>query len=396
MNLKINTKQYPKTLALKITLQNDINAVLYYSLPLCILLADEKLIPWYYENFIEIFSYNYLNLNKEFLVLTYLCDYNTGRYSTNFYAHLADEICLGYDLLELKHGITPFMIEHISKGYYIIVYLDEYYLPEKVNYRKRHFVHESLIYGYDDRRQKFMAIGFDDNNSFRMMEFDYRLVSKAFAEGKLNYKINYNGIWAETMAVRLIKPYEFSEEYPLDLKRYLAKLTTYLFPEEEPARIYPFRIQNEGKREFGINIYNAVIYQFKNILKGKLTISFKELHFLYEHKKYIYQSLNYINDKFKLGDVFEILIKKYFEVVVRAMDDIRLIFLKNTYMKKKNLKFVDEMIRIVEKTRNEEKDVLLEIITVINNAILLAENLKKRADEAGISEKTAADPAIIT
>lgn len=350
----------PGAVELRVTLQNEINAQLYYSLPLCIILANEKLTPWYYENFIEIFSHDFPYQDKEYLHLRYLCDMNCNRYNTNFYGELADEICLGYDLLKQERNIGPFLIDNIGKGYYAIIYLDEYYLPGKENYQKEHLVHESLIYGYDDAQKKFMAIGFDANHSFGMMRFDYPRVREAFEKGKLHYK-DEGGIWAETMAVRLIKPVDFEKEYPFSLERYLAKLSKYRFPAVEPARIYPFRLANEATCQFGINVHDAVVAHLKKLLKGKMTLEFKELHFLYEHKKHILGSLKFIQNRFQPGGGLQSSIDKY-QDVIKMIDDVRLMLLKYTFQRKKSLKNVEEMIQKIETVRDNEKDILLKII----------------------------------
>lgn len=371
MNQTMDTNRQPETLALNVKLQYEMNTLLYYSLPLCIILANEKLIPWYYENFIEIFSHNLPYMDKEYLNLYYLCDINTNRYNTNFYANLADEICLGYDLLKREPDIVPFMIENIRKGYYVIAYLDEYYLPDKEAYQNNHFVHESLIYGYDDLHQEFMAIGFDFNHSFGMMKFDYPMVAQAFEQGKLYYS-NEGGGWAETMALRLIKPFDFTEEYPFSIQRYLAKLNNYRCSKVAPSRIYSFRLPNNETCQFGMNVYNAVEDHLKKMLKGKLTLSFKELHFLYEHKKYIDSSLNYIHNRFKFGNDFQPLMAQYHEIV-QIVNDIRLIFLKYTFQKRKDLNNVEEMIRKVEKVRDDENRILTEIIDYLNAVISKAQ-----------------------
>jgi hypothetical protein len=373
INQKINSNHKPKTIELSVRLQYEINALLYYSLPLCIILANEKLMPWYYESFIEIYSHNFryfddkYHIEREYFGPGYLCDINAHLYNRNFYVNLADEIALGYDLLKREPDITPFIINQIRNGYYAIVFLDGYYLPERETYRQKHCVHESLIYGFDDREKKFMSIGFDANHFFGMMKLDYRPVSQAFAKGKIYYK-DYEGEWAETMAVRLIKPFNFDTEYPFSIHRYLAKLNQYLFANEDPVRMYWLRLPNKATYHVGIAVYDAVLYHLRNMLKGRVSIAPKELHFLYEHKRYLYSSLNYINHRFKIGGDFDGLIDKYL-TVVKSMDYIRLIFYKNTLKKRPDLKAVAEMIQKTEKLKEDEITILTGIVAGLNRLI---------------------------
>lgn len=55
----------------------------------------------------------------------------------------------------------------LSGGWYIMGYFDEYYIPEKRSYKRRHFRHSMLIYGYDDEPQLFYAMGYTSDRKYR-------------------------------------------------------------------------------------------------------------------------------------------------------------------------------------------------------------------------------------
>lgn len=55
----------------------------------------------------------------------------------------------------------------LDRGWYIMGYYDEYYIPETARYLQCHFRHTMLIYGYNDQLQSFYAIGYTSDRKYR-------------------------------------------------------------------------------------------------------------------------------------------------------------------------------------------------------------------------------------
>ncbi|MDF2868736.1 MAG: hypothetical protein K0R05_311 [Anaerocolumna sp.] len=47
-----------------------------------------------------------------------------------------------------------------------------------------HYIHPSLLYGYDDNRRLLKGIGFEESGIFTYLEYDYEEMQKAFINGK--------------------------------------------------------------------------------------------------------------------------------------------------------------------------------------------------------------------
>jgi hypothetical protein len=75
-------------------------------------------------------------------------------------------------------GVINFLKETLEAGFYIIAFLDEYFLSCKADFQKNHFIHESLVYGYSDEENKnvFYAISFNKNGAFTSLAFPYKEV----------------------------------------------------------------------------------------------------------------------------------------------------------------------------------------------------------------------------
>ncbi len=347
-------EEYSHSKKLKIVTQRNITTYLHRSLPLCVVLAYDKYLPWYYSNFIQIFSFTdesgYVELN--YLEPRDCC------------SEIVDMVCLGYNLLKKEECIIDFIIEKINMGYYLIMNVDEYYLPNKGDYRKNHFVHPSLIYGYDNDIEQLLGIGFDKERLFSEITFDYSQFSEAYEKGKIHYK-NY-APWCGWSAIQLMRPKSFEEEYPFSIDRFLKELKNYLFSIGDSIRMYSFEY-NKKQVEFGFKVYDVIIRNLENLLQGKLTIDYRALHLLSEHKKCMYDRLNYVISKNKLTGRVIKLHMEYLKVV-ELSNDIRLKYLAQSFTRFDSSKLSQEqesmiknVIEMVEELKNVEYSLLLEI-----------------------------------
>jgi acyl carrier protein len=302
---------------LRVNLQNEITTYLCHALPLCVVLADDRLVPWLYEHYINLFSVvdenGYLKL--EFL------EYRAA------YKEVMHEIYLGYHLLKAESNIIDFMIDKINAGYYVIINVDEYYLSVKSRYQKEHFVHHSLVYGYDNAHQKLLAIGFNTEQIFGLLTFDYEPFRIAFEAGKKYYQ--ETAPWAENNAVELLKLKAYPQEYPFALQKFLFQMDNYLAGTGDDAIIFTYMLDYQNVK-YGIRIYDEVINSLKGLLKGQVTIDYRAVHLLSDHKKCLYTRLQYVITQYNLaGDVVKTIAE--YRQIVEQVELIRKKFLQFNY-----------------------------------------------------------------
>jgi hypothetical protein len=307
-------EEYPQSMELEVVLQKDITTYLHRSLPLCMVLAYEKYLPWYYSNFIQIFSYT---TESGWLLLNYLEPRDCS-------SEIVDMICLGYPLLKNVDNIIDYIIENINMGYYIVINVDEYYLSNKWTYMKNHFIHPSLIYGYDNKEKQVKAIGFKQNNIFTEMTFDYTEYTQAYENGRIYYKDT--APWCEWSALQLMRPKKFELEYPFSNERFLKELKNYLFSIGDSVKLYSFEYY-ENQVEYGFKVHDLVIRNLENMIQGKITIDYRAIHLLSEHKKCIYDRIGYVISRNNLTGEILTLHQEYLEVV-NNFDTVRVKFLK--------------------------------------------------------------------
>ena len=341
MALSEEVEDYPVSKELKVVMQRDITTYLHRSLPLCAILAYDKYLPWYFSNFIQIFSHTDFN---GYVEINYL-------EARDCYIEIAEVVCLGYHLLKNEKSILEFIIEKLNMGYYLVINVDEFYLSNKWVYQNNHFVHSSLIYGYDNTTKQVKAIGFNQERLFTELTFDYSEFNDAYENGKIYYK--NDAPWCDWSAVQLIRPKSFEGEFPFIINRFINELEEYLFSRSDLRRLYSFEYQTE-QVEYGFKTYDVLIKNLHNLLAGKPTIDYRAIHLLYEHKKCLYERLEYVITEYKLsGEIIE-LHKQYMEIV-ESWNEIRIEFLAQCFAE------FD-----IKKLSQEQKSMLYNVINKVN------------------------------
>lgn len=346
--------EYPQSIELKVVVQRNITVYLHRSLPLCAILPYDKYLPWYYSNFIQIFSY--VDKKEKFII-----DYMEPCSCSGEIMHVVN---LAFHLLKHKENIINFIVEKINLGYYLIMFVDEYYLPNKWAYQTSHFVHSSLIYGYDSEKEQFLAIGFNQNMIFTKMVFDYTNFEEAYESAKIYYKDS--APWCELSAIQLMRPNNFEEEYPFSNERFLRELKDYLFSIGDARRLYAF-MYSDNRAEFGMQVYDAAIRNLENLFHGEATIDYRAMHLIWEHKKGIYDRIEYMISRNNLTGEIIALHKEYIQVI-NLSNNIRLksLELENSDISVSGLSvnqenIIKNIIQMVKELKNTEYDILLQI-----------------------------------
>jgi hypothetical protein len=245
---------------------------LHRALPLCVILADQNLHPWFYERFLNIFS---LTDRNGFLTMDYLECWAP-------YREIINEISLGAGLMEKENDIIRFVNEKVDQGYYINIAVDEYYLPGKIKYKTSHFIHHMLVYGYDNAGKKIKAVGFDSNNVFDALTFDYEDFTQAYEQGKLIY--TESAPWASRTAVQMFYSNGFDRPYPFNPKKVVKQLHDYLYSEGDDTVIYYWALGKECIT-YGFKIYDLFLKHLEDFFQYRYTTDYRSIHYWQSIKK---------------------------------------------------------------------------------------------------------------
>ncbi len=357
-NQKLYQINEPGKKELKVVVHNDIITYLCHSLPISVILSDQRLIPWYYEHFIKI----YTEVQENGLLIMDFLEVRAP------YNEVIQEVYMGYELLKGIPDIVDYVIDKINLGYYVIIHVDEYYMPQKKMYKKQHYVHHSLVYGYDNSSRELKAIGFNADQMFTNFSFDYDLFKEAYESGKMYYK--KSAPWAETNAVELLRVRDFMTDYPFSVDRFATSLEEYVSAKPDMHVVYAQRfdkyVLESDRLKFGIDIYDEIIRNLHNLAEGKVTVDYRAIHLLHEHKKSLQTRLKYVASNCVVSERVQELVNEY-DKVVELVDSARRLYLKYTFVGDDNynpvpdMEAVVQMMDILKQVKETEKQVLSDI-----------------------------------
>jgi hypothetical protein len=73
------------------------------------------------------------------------------------------------------------MLHMLGKGFYYLAQVDEYYIPDRKRYGKRHFTHDILIYGYDNKTYTATTIGYNCSGKYQRQQINIDLLAKSIS-----------------------------------------------------------------------------------------------------------------------------------------------------------------------------------------------------------------------
>lgn len=355
MNIQSDNMELPVVL--------NVPTTSYFSitLPLCVLLTNDNLLDWYYENFINIYFDNSQNICFFGMSYDVFVKYNTiFDYSISKYEDTCDTSIVERIKYEVLH--------HSNYAY---IFLDEFYICNTQSYYKNHFYHESLIYGFDDKKKVLKAVAFNKDGHLDKLEYPYEDVEKAYGE---SFGIAPNNEEAISVVWFKVKS---DISYKLNLHNVVYSLYDYIngyVPENLPFIQHRYKdniYKITEESVFGTKVIKSTI---KSLLQKREFVfkyyDFRRVHFLYEHALMMYERFEYFqrfalnnkkNEYVKIMELYKRIINKYSVARLLFME---LVFFKNIDYKRRKLK-IDRIIDILENVYIEEKIVVAKIAEII-------------------------------
>jgi len=230
-----------------------------------ILQANPKTYPWIYSNFIqyELNSGDVWLQQRQAILKTHIFDSNTI---------MSPRVIME----EIKQSILN---EHYVAGLY-----DEFYIPQKFEYKKNHFLHDFLLYGFDDQTQEFFSYGYIKGEGNYHICKEFSIKYSDFIKSIL--LAQYNDCWTESLyRVKINENLNCN----FDRMRLCDELFQYL---KQPVLI----INEPINSPCGICVWKDLYDSIKNATKetfGSVPFLVKIVN---EHVQLMLDRLNYIND----------------------------------------------------------------------------------------------------
>lgn len=252
-------------------LTDDNNATI--GLECCLL--NNQYNKWMSNNFIQLY-YNRNNPVK--LDYSGLIQRDNRSYSINPFIKFS---YIERDVLDsLKIKLIDYILSQLDTNKYIELWLNEKYIPYLAAYDKYDYIHESLIFGYDNKNKVFNLISFLQGKPIQTT-VSYDNISKAWES------VNDNN--------RDLTSFAFQpdiEIYELDIFHIYNKISDYLFGHNS-SEDYSNAVGIESGI-FGINIYKEFISS--NCNKRTFLEDVRIAFLLKEHKYCMKKRFEYLNE----------------------------------------------------------------------------------------------------
>jgi hypothetical protein len=361
--VKMYQRDEPDAKELILNLQREITIALHRCLPLQVILSDDRLQPWYYEHFVNIFSQIQ---GDGLLKLDYLEEWGN-------YRHLINEVSLSATFMAEQKDIIDFIINNINQGNYLNISVDEYFLPHKLRSERTHFIHHELVYGYDNHKRELKTIGFNDEKLIDILTFTYDEFRDAYEKGKEFYQ--ESAPWTSHVAVQLLYSNGFDRPYPFRMKFFLDKLNSYLRSTKEKEIVYYWSLKDE-RVEYGFKVHDVVLEYLEKLLQGITLMDYRALHLLYEHKNGLAKRFAYIIKRYgitgkmiQLNDLYLNVVEHFKAIRLKFMDlenkfGFRALEPEEIEYAKGQLEPIIEMLKL---GKEKEYPILMEIYEILNS-----------------------------
>lgn len=329
---------------LPICMQEEINNFMNNSLYLCILLTNENMWEWYYENYVQIF---YIE-NK------------SGRYDTrkemwlDFYGG-ATEPRKFFDTKDYYRGelegidFMKFFKERIREKKYIYTFIDESYIGGT-----NHNAHDFLIYGYDDFEGCFHCICFFDKK-FQCVKIRYDVFRKSYQDAlEIAEKFDRTGGmgYVETNAMKC----STSEPYHFNMEAYKKRLGEYI-NSVNSGKLYAnddrhHEIYQRFEASYGISVYDAFSKVVKDIMQTGENMDYRPFKTLYEHKRAMKKRWDFLYEKgyIKSEDYLEL--KPILEKQLKRAENMRFLAYRHHLQRKST--YLEEIIALLAEIRDDD------------------------------------------
>jgi hypothetical protein len=390
-----------------------VRCLLYDAYPLSILATKDNYLGWFYSNYIHLCCHNnyltddlYFDENKTW-VYNNQEDQTIYENKTWFYNNQEDqtiyepinknkyrkknkifleffgpsqalfspfikfEILSWKVLIDSNIEIIELIKHHIENNYYFYGFINEYYIPESSFYLKEHFIHDFLIYGYDDRRGLFLTAGYSFYNSQEMIyttskikynDFYNAFINKDQCENVFNWNDNIYFLTKNS-----------NTRYNVDLSMVIESLTDYLNSKNISDKY--LRYCNSIKSmNFGVSVYSKIIEYYALVLDDKYFSDVRIPFLLWEHKKCMVARFEYINNIFRYIDFPS---NYHDKLLIIEKETKTLIYILIKYILTKNKKILQKSVNTIKNIRSLEYETLNYVCDFYSSKLKYKQNTKE-------------------
>ena len=314
---------------------------------------------WFYENFINIVSYD-----RQGQHIIDFFDNNNYVYENKIQTtHI-------YSVDKLNCNDFYYLIkESAANNHFINIWCDEYYIPQSVHYFKDHFVHPLTVYSIKDECVccEFLSI----EHGMSLIEVPIENLQKAYYSIKEYYYLGASyDILQTSLSIYKVKERAYR---PFDLSVFIRELSCYLYGQVDVYKEKEYCIEGDNFT-YGMCYYNDLLCLLKDDNRYNM-LPYKCLFDLQLHKIFLLERLNYVRELIGADDEFESYISAY-KRVLKIYEIINKLNVKNNlkdgtprFSISSNAVFREKFINYIEQAFSDESEVISKIVSYLNGVL---------------------------
>lgn len=250
----------------------------HHAFPISIAMNHPDFMNWFCSNYIQICFPKVVEMNP----LNY--------YSFSDYFKLCpliDKFSVEKELVLAPSSANDFFIDAINRKFYLVTFIDEYYIPYAEPYMNWHIPHDILLYGYDLSTNSFFTSGFNKN---RRYSDEQRVLFSNFNQAvnitEETDPENNHSEWSNI--INLLKVNK-DASYKFEIAALKESVYDYLHSTNSSNRYMFFKNSND-------NIYGVAIYSILDqiLIAVPNLVDIRMFHLIWEHKKNMNIRINYL------------------------------------------------------------------------------------------------------
>lgn len=255
--------------------------------------------------------------------------------------------------------LPSFWRERIDQGNYLLLHMiDEYYMPYTKFYRKRHYIHDTYIYGYEE--EFFLIMAYSEGKLKELKVSSTNIVQSIFSAKEYKSEVYFcslrpNKSITVTVDYQQIKRniyiYLGCDNFPIENTKQCINMfnVAYVPPKYEEGYVY------------GNSIYDILINCLLKIVVSNanaIQIDIRPFRLLWEHKCIICEKIKQIITRYSLS--IDILLP--FEDLISLANQIFMLSIKYSVVMQK--KIVKRMIDYIKELKKNEEMLLYDFLTL--------------------------------
>ena len=311
----------------------------YIANKLSVLMSYKETLPWYYSNFIQMWT-------RKIEPSTYWFDFLYARmrgFCPSYKISLFSKKIIQYKW----NSIVDFIIDVIDLGFYVYMNIDTFYISAGGNYNEHHYRHDIFVYGYDKDKKMLNVADFYNAGKYAYSFAGFDEFELAYTN---YYKTNqydfYEGIFVETFE---------STNYNFDIKKIANTVNDFLLSRNTTIVSDYEMFDDKENTVYGIQVYDVFSEYLNRLSKRTIEgIDVRPFHMLFDHKVAMLQRLKYLGDSNYLDNTEYI--SDLYTLLRNECHMIRNMILKSRYTN--DTKIYTEAIKKLAIISNTEKKAL--------------------------------------